>query len=272
MELGIRLRQARLEAGLSQRQLCGDEITRNMLSQIENGSARPSMETLRYLATRLGKPMGYFLEEQAASSPNQAVMERARSITGQAVLDVLEQYQSPDPIFDRERWLLEALSCMELARQALDEKKKEYAIVLLQRAEKAGKRTPYYTPELDRRRQLLAYEAGVLETVVADQWEVFLLAKAAMAQNAPEKCIGIMHAIDTLQEEHHFILAQAYLQLSQYEKAIQHFLQAESYDPQAIYAGLEKCYSALEDYKQAYFYASKRRENPVRKPNRLSGL
>ena len=63
MELGQRLRQARLEAGLSQRQLCGEVITRNMLSQIENGSARPSMETLRYLASRLGKPISFFLEE-----------------------------------------------------------------------------------------------------------------------------------------------------------------------------------------------------------------
>ena len=37
MELGEKLRLARLEAGLSQRALCGDEITRNMLSRIENG-------------------------------------------------------------------------------------------------------------------------------------------------------------------------------------------------------------------------------------------
>ena len=38
MELGEKLRQARLEAGLTQRQLCGDQITRNMLSLIENGA------------------------------------------------------------------------------------------------------------------------------------------------------------------------------------------------------------------------------------------
>lgn len=44
MELGEKLRLARLEAGLSQRALCGDEITRNMLSRIENGAARPSMK------------------------------------------------------------------------------------------------------------------------------------------------------------------------------------------------------------------------------------
>ena len=67
MELGEKLRDARLEAGLSQRQLCGDVITRNMLSQIENGSARPSMPTLQYLASRLGKSVGYFLEEETVS-------------------------------------------------------------------------------------------------------------------------------------------------------------------------------------------------------------
>lgn len=41
MSLGERLRQARLEAGLSQRQLCGERITRNMLSQLESGAASP---------------------------------------------------------------------------------------------------------------------------------------------------------------------------------------------------------------------------------------
>ncbi|WP_353959843.1 helix-turn-helix domain-containing protein, partial [Klebsiella pneumoniae] len=59
MALGELLKQARLEKGLSQRQLCGEEITRNMLSQIENGSAKPSMATLSYLAGRLGKPVSY---------------------------------------------------------------------------------------------------------------------------------------------------------------------------------------------------------------------
>ena len=79
MELGEKIKQARLEAGLSQRQLCGDTVTRNMLSQIENGYARPSMDTLRIFAARLGKTLSYFLEEDAVLSPNQAVMARARA-------------------------------------------------------------------------------------------------------------------------------------------------------------------------------------------------
>ena len=62
MSLGEKLRQARLEAGLSQRALCGEEITRNMLSRIENGAAQPSMRTLQYLAAQLGKPLSFFLD------------------------------------------------------------------------------------------------------------------------------------------------------------------------------------------------------------------
>ena len=46
MTIGEKIRLARQEAGLSQRQLCGQQVTRNMLSQIENGSARPSVDTL----------------------------------------------------------------------------------------------------------------------------------------------------------------------------------------------------------------------------------
>ena len=106
MELGEKLRQARLEAGLSQRQLCGEEITRNMLSLIENGSAKPSMKTLQYLAGRLGKTVSYFLEETAVISPNQEVMDSARALYDSGSFaeawKVLEKYRSPDPVYDRE--------------------------------------------------------------------------------------------------------------------------------------------------------------------------
>ena len=116
MELGARLRQARLEVGLSQRQLCGDVITRNMLSQIENGNAKPSMDTLRYLAARLGKPMGYFLEEHTVS-PNQQTVLSAREayLRGdwEACQEILSQYQVPDPVFDPVVHLGERYSEME---------------------------------------------------------------------------------------------------------------------------------------------------------------
>ena len=62
MDLGSKIKQLRIDKMMTQKELAGNEITRNMLSQIENGSARPSMDTLRYLAGQLGKPVSYFLE------------------------------------------------------------------------------------------------------------------------------------------------------------------------------------------------------------------
>ena len=123
MELGEKIRQARLEAGLSQRALCGDVITRNMLSQIENGSAKPSMATLQHLAKGLGKPVGFFLEEQSVLSPNPQLMQDARQAYAEKdhsrVLTLLEDYQDPDPLFDQEKHYLWALSALALAEARL---------------------------------------------------------------------------------------------------------------------------------------------------------
>ena len=53
MTLGQKLKQTRLARGMTQSQVVGDRITRNMLSQIENDLASPSVGTLEYLARRL---------------------------------------------------------------------------------------------------------------------------------------------------------------------------------------------------------------------------
>ena len=142
MTLGEKLRQARLEEGFSQRQLCGDEITRNMLSQIEHDTARPSMDTLRYLAERLGKSLGYFLDEEALSLPNLAVIRRGRAAreaeNWEEVLRVLEEYRGPDEIFDPEKEILESLGYLGMAAKALEENRKLYALELLARTEPKG--------------------------------------------------------------------------------------------------------------------------------------
>ena len=61
MTLGQKIRAARQERGMTQKELVGHYITRNMLSKIENDSATPSVRTLEYLAQALGVSTGYFL-------------------------------------------------------------------------------------------------------------------------------------------------------------------------------------------------------------------
>ena len=64
MTLGEKVKLARIKKKLTQEEIAGGKITRNMLSCIENGSANPSLSTIVYIAGRLGVPAGFLLAEQ----------------------------------------------------------------------------------------------------------------------------------------------------------------------------------------------------------------
>jgi len=69
-QLGHRLREARVAAGLSQAQLGAPYYTRAHVSAIELGKIRPAMKSLAHMAAKVGKPASYFMED--------AGIERAR--------------------------------------------------------------------------------------------------------------------------------------------------------------------------------------------------
>ena len=269
MELGARIRQARLDAGLSQRQLCGDTITRNMLSLIESGKARPSMDTLAYLACRLGKPVAYFLEEQAVTSPNQQIMDSARAAytSGQhrQALEVLEAYRAPDGVFDAERWLIGALCLMELARSALTDGKHTYARALLEKVRQTGSQSVYYTPALERQRLLLMYEAAPDTASVLEQQlpelapELVLRARAAMDTGDCSRCAALLDAAQHRDAGLYLLRGQAAMAMDEYAAAAKLLHQAEGQYPMECARLLETCYRELEDYKRAYEYACKQR-------------
>lgn len=77
MEVGERIRQARLAAGMTQQALCGEKITRNMLSMIERGVNKPSLETLCYLAEQLGCPVDALLTDDPLDAARTAFGEGA---------------------------------------------------------------------------------------------------------------------------------------------------------------------------------------------------
>ncbi|WP_165442965.1 helix-turn-helix transcriptional regulator [Senegalia massiliensis] len=63
MTTGEKIKSLRKELKLTQSELAGKEMTKSMLSQIENNNAMPSMKNLKHLANKLGKPISYFLDE-----------------------------------------------------------------------------------------------------------------------------------------------------------------------------------------------------------------
>ena len=262
MDIGNRLKQARLEAGLSQRQLCGDVITRNMLSQIENGAARPSMDTLTFLAGRLGKSVSYFLEEDTVTSPNQSLMEEAGMLWEQKKFSELWQclpgYQAPDRVFDREYYLLKVLAALALAEQAAREGRVPYGLWLLEEARQAGKQTPYYTSALEEQRlQLLArLDPEVAVEMAPLDPQLLLRARQALKQGNAQWALRQLDACeDTSDPEFLLLRGDVFFAMGAHTQAAQCYRGAEKVFPDRAVRQLEQCYLAMEDYKMAYHYA-----------------
>lgn len=63
MKTGEKIKKLRTDRGLTQKEVCGDFMTRNMLSSIESGNATPSLATIYYLAERFDIDAGYLISE-----------------------------------------------------------------------------------------------------------------------------------------------------------------------------------------------------------------
>jgi len=223
MELGEKLRQARLDAGLSQRQLCGSDITRNMLSLIENGTARPSMKTLTLLAERLGKPLSYFLDDQSRDFSNLQVsagnLHQARLAMDAGKTRYAQQ-------------LLESVTAPELLREKL-----------LLFAKIPG------TELSELCRQLPSLDE-----------ELLLRAQAALDAGDFPRCRILLSAAEDHASSHwNLIRGKLELACGNWAQASGFLLRAELAYPEAMPL-LETCFRELGDYKQAYEYACKQKK------------
>lgn len=70
IELGKKIREIRISKHMTQNDVAGTFITRNMLSQIENGVAYPSIKTLEHIANVLDVPLEQLVSvDSIAESP-----------------------------------------------------------------------------------------------------------------------------------------------------------------------------------------------------------
>ena len=113
MTMGQRIRQAREEAGLSQRELAGEEITRNMLSALEHDGANPSLHTLRYLSKRLGKSVSYFVEEDQGAG--QSLWDYGTMPPGDCLEGLKDAQHTP------QNDLLRSVCLLDLAEEAVQQ-------------------------------------------------------------------------------------------------------------------------------------------------------
>jgi transcriptional regulator with XRE-family HTH domain len=235
-----------------------------MLSLIENGTARPSMDTLCVLAGRLGKPVGYFLEEDAVLSSNQSVMETARKAFGEGrhgdASAALKAYREPDPVFDAEAALLRAMCAMELARQAIREQRFPYAAALLEETAQAGEKTFYFGSALQKEWQFL--QAKLRPELAAElcvDEELLLKAELVLPED-PARAAQLLDAAEDRQQPRWLLLrGRAALGSGAYRTAAELLHRAEPVFGEETAPLLESCYRELGDFKQAYAYACRQR-------------
>nr|WP_283249381.1 helix-turn-helix transcriptional regulator [Lederbergia citrea] len=77
--MGERIRKLRKQKKMTLEALAGEEITKGMLSLIENNKANPSMESLTYIAERLGVEVAVLMES-VSSQELREVLEEAEKL------------------------------------------------------------------------------------------------------------------------------------------------------------------------------------------------
>jgi tetratricopeptide (TPR) repeat protein len=97
LQLGERLRQLRVAAGLTQTELAGNRFSKEYVSQIERGKTRPTRETIEWIAARLGVDAGFLANGVSAD-------ERSRVDSSLARIDaLLEAHRNDEALEELER-------------------------------------------------------------------------------------------------------------------------------------------------------------------------
>lgn len=250
VDVGRRIRAARLERSMSLAQLGGEDLSRSFLSLVELGRSRISLRALTIVAERLGMPLSYFLDDAPGVSEAGAelLLDRAEAALAQQhpeeCLRMLEQAPKSELLRLRVLWLrATALMDSGRAREAIPAiqegltvaERREDARAILQLHYKLG-RALYATDNYD---EALFHLQRVLDGSTPDFEDPLLLGEAVV-------CIGhILSARDAAEGA-----------IEQYKRARELFGSlADLTTIASVYSGLSTAYEGKGDLRNALYYS-----------------
>lgn len=151
-QIGKKIRKQRLSCGMTQKELAGDVISRNMLSMIESGNALPSLETLIHISETLSVSPAFFFADDTEIKlfgKNQdigTVYNYIDSAEYQKAAELCLGYADTDT----EMRTLLTLSYMKAAEAFIDKYMLSSAAAYLQSAAEYAKSIPYLGQRIDR--------------------------------------------------------------------------------------------------------------------------
>ena len=281
MTLGQKLKQARLARGMTQAQVVGERITRNMLSQIENDQASPSVGTLEYLAAVLDVKLAWLLadekeEDDAGLTSRMLALLRDGDYGGCLAL-------APQTEPDDEQALALAMAAAQCARHAMEAERFDTAQHLAQQALAWNAASVYESGSL--RMELLEVLVRCTQARQLPAEEAFEACRQAYAQLEPEARYHLMMARQQLEQEQvqaaerelwlaaeppeacraEYLILRGRIaaKKQQYETAAEYLRQAEAMGPlpklyeRELCQAMELASRELQDYKTAYEYAAR---------------
>ena len=287
MNLGEKIKAARLERHMTQKDVVGDYITRNMLSKIENGSATPSVKTLEYLAGALGLPAGYFMNDSNGDelTPGSVASARNHFRDGEyeGCVQVLEGLDMEGGYKD-EAMLLLARAKISLSKKAMIDGRYEEAIRLAKEALRHNEDSVYYsaafrtealllvarcTMELqgDFQKAMDDYQAAYQDQGLGEFYRItmaeYYIDKGDL-ENARKEMDSIARLSEATRPAYLMLQGRMELKDNQFDQAAKQLEKAEqlarttgsNYFMSSLYAMLEQCYREMDDFKKAYHYAS----------------
>ncbi len=289
MTLGQKIKEARLERNMTQKEVVGDYITRNMLSKIENDSATPSVKTLEYLASALGLPAGYFMSDSGGDELTPEAVDKARACYRdrdyQAALELLDGVDIDGSGYADEVLLLKARASYALAKKTLEDGLPSMAQSLAEDAIFYEQKSMYSFAAFKTEVLLFIAKCRLaigdgFETAMEEYHDAYrrqglgemyrlMMTDYFINTGDTEAAAGQMEQIIDISAgyEPEYLMMKAKLELkrSNYQTAATQLRQAEEICGaggsrqfmSGLYAMLEECYKELDDFKMAYHYATK---------------
>lgn len=273
MTLGKKISELRQRLHMTQSELAGTEITRNMLSSIENGAALPSLSTLLYLAERLETPVGYFLDEKGdwlTYKKMELLPTLKRLFENGRYKELLKSWETRLGETDDELALLLAEASAAYGLHLLFGGSLSTLYKIVARAKSFCDATVYPTDHIRAKIELLR---AIADNVQAPRFELDSalyerLAESAIATDlyfyVTENDADYTYS-DPILNEH--MAAKRLIKDGKYADAAVLLDNLESKKTQAnigafvlfrIYADLEHCHKELRNFELAYRYSGKR--------------
>ena len=273
MSVGSKIKELRKEKGLTQSDLSGDAITRNMLSCIESGKATPSLDTLLFLAERLGVSVSYLLDEERTlfEDKKAAVLPKLKAAYQRKnYKEVLRLYERDLGECDDEIAYLLTASLVEEAKLLLHKGKLLSAEEAVKKGLFFAEKTVYDTEHF---RAALLLLRAILGNVQAPKYEVSTIPFSHLrAVSLPEELYRYVIEKDDGYVFENDILgshmkAKAMMAEGRYADALYALEKLEERRAEKdfsvfvlfrIYGDLEVCHKELRNYEAAYRYSAKR--------------